>query len=203
MHLMRCLFTCDGTPQSVCARDSCGRCSECGSLCFNLSASGARGRETPDSKQDPKAISVRIKQSKTDPFRQGVSIYLGNSPLCPVAALLSYLVVWHCGEGPLLQLKDGQPLNRPQLVSLLRKALATAGFDQEKYAGQSLGSVRRKQHRHVVCPLTSSKRWAGGKVKHTSCMSDCPSLHCLRSVAHRRVHRYSHQCTATWPHRFI
>ena len=48
-----------------------------------------------DNKQNPTAISVRVKQSKTDPFRQGVSIYLGktDTPICLVAALLSYLVV--------------------------------------------------------------------------------------------------------------
>ena len=38
-----------------------------------------------DNKQTPTAISVRIKQSKTDPFRQDVSIYLGktDTPICP------------------------------------------------------------------------------------------------------------------------
>ena len=41
----------------------------------------------------PSFIRVSIKQSKTDPFRKGVCLYVGrtNSDLCPVAALLSYL----------------------------------------------------------------------------------------------------------------
>ena len=39
-----------------------------------------------DKVENPQCLSVRIKQSKTDPFRQGVSIYLGrmDTPLCPV-----------------------------------------------------------------------------------------------------------------------
>jgi hypothetical protein len=93
---------------------------------------------SPDSIENPTTISVRIKQSKTDPFRQGVSIFLNRTylPLCPVAALLAYLVVRGNEDGPLFLLK-GQPLTRPQLVSELRKSLSLAGLEPEKYAGHS------------------------------------------------------------------
>ena len=48
-----------------------------------------------DSPANPKVVSIRIKASKTDPFREGVSIFLGKttSEICPVAALLSYISV--------------------------------------------------------------------------------------------------------------
>ena len=87
---------------------------------------------------NPKVVTVHIKQSKTDPFRQGVSIFLSKTdlPLCPVAALLAYLVVRGNGDGPLF-LSRGQPLTRVQLVSELRKALTLAGEKPEKYAGHS------------------------------------------------------------------
>ena len=92
-----------------------------------------------DSKQVPTAISVRIKQSKTDPFRQGVSIYFGRTDtlICPVAALLSYLVVRGSGEGPLFMLQGGQHLSRSLLVCHMRKALSAAGLNPENYAGHS------------------------------------------------------------------
>ena len=47
-----------------------------------------------DSHSSPSYLAIRIKASKTDPFRQGVTIYLGrtNYRICPVAAVLSYLV---------------------------------------------------------------------------------------------------------------
>ena len=98
---------------------------------------------TVDDKQNPKALSVRIKQFKTDPFRHGVSIYLckTGSPLFPVSALLSYLVVRGSGEGPLFRLKDGQPLTRPRLVLLLRKALASAGLVPGNYASFRSGAA--------------------------------------------------------------
>ena len=41
---------------------------------------------------NPKRLLVSIKQSKTDSFRQGMTIFLGrnDTQLCPVAALLAY-----------------------------------------------------------------------------------------------------------------
>ncbi len=51
----------------------------------------------------PQWVEVRIKASKTDPFRDGVTLYLGATGkwLCPVAAVLSYLVQRGKREGPL------------------------------------------------------------------------------------------------------
>ena len=93
---------------------------------------------TVDDINNPRVVSVRIKQSKTDPFRHGTSIVLSRTdlPPCPVAALLAYLVVRGNSDGPLFLFK-GQPLTRPRLVSELRKALALAGLEPEKYAGHS------------------------------------------------------------------
>ena len=47
-----------------------------------------------DSTTDLQFLEVAIKASKTDPFCQGVRVYLGrtNTDLCPVAAVLSYMV---------------------------------------------------------------------------------------------------------------
>ena len=49
-----------------------------------------------DCSSAPSMLFVRLKQSKTDQLRQGVTIVLGKSekfPLCPLSAVLSYLVV--------------------------------------------------------------------------------------------------------------
>ena len=45
---------------------------------------------------------VQIKQSKTDPFRSGVNIIIGRTggPLCPVTAVMGYLV--HCSGSTLV-----------------------------------------------------------------------------------------------------
>ncbi len=95
-----------------------------------------------DSIQRPKTAQVRIKASKTDPFRHGVSVFLGrtDSPLCPVAALAAYLAVRGLQKGPFFRFEDGKPLTRERLVVCLRKALSLAGLDPHKYAGHSFRS---------------------------------------------------------------
>ena len=46
-----------------------------------------------DNNSSPIIVHIMIKQSKTDPFHQGVYIYLGRigNAICPVKAILSYL----------------------------------------------------------------------------------------------------------------
>ena len=92
-----------------------------------------------DNETDAKVISVSIKHSKTDPFRQGVRIFLGRTDAvqCPVAALLAYLTRRGSGDGPLFRFENGQPLTRSRLVMKVRKALQEAGLQPDKYTGHS------------------------------------------------------------------
>lgn len=92
-----------------------------------------------DSHVNPSIVALKIKASKTDPFRQGVTIFLGatGSSICPVKALLAYIAVRGQISGPLFRFKDGHPLTREKLVSSLRAALQQAGIDPTSYAGHS------------------------------------------------------------------
>ena len=56
-----------------------------------------------DSTSSPSTIQVTIKQSKTDPFRQGVQLHLGKTgtDICPVYAILPYLAIRGPKPGPL------------------------------------------------------------------------------------------------------
>ena len=92
-----------------------------------------------DSHTSPSYLAVRIKASKTDPFRQGVTIYLGrtNHRICPVAAVLSYLVKRGQTLGPLFRFVDGRYLTRDRFVKTVRDAVAASGVDASKYAGHS------------------------------------------------------------------
>ena len=62
----------------------------------------------------PTLECCRFGQSKTDPFRQGITIVLGrtDSQLCPVAALLACLVLHGPGEGPLFHYEDRRPMTK-------------------------------------------------------------------------------------------
>ena len=65
--------------------------SDCG---FNPSCHLAAGDVLVDSRTSPRYLVVNVKASKMDPFRQGVQIHLGrtHSELCPVTAILTYMV---------------------------------------------------------------------------------------------------------------
>ena len=78
-------------------------------------------------------------QAGTDPFRQGISIYLGrtNYRICPVAAVLSYLVKRGPTLGPLFTLDDGRYLTCDRFVRAVREALTATGVDALRYAGHS------------------------------------------------------------------
>lgn len=59
-------------------------------LVVHLSVGDVRINDT----LSPQFIEVYLKAPKTDPFRQGVRIYVGKSQadICPVAAILAYMV---------------------------------------------------------------------------------------------------------------
>ena len=97
------------------------------------------GDVSVDDPMDPRVLGVRIKASKTDPFRQGITIFLGKvaSDLCPVSAVLAYMVAKRTRSGPLFAFRDGRPLTRQRFVVAVRRALDSAGVDAKKYAGHS------------------------------------------------------------------
>lgn len=100
-----------------------------------------------DDYHTPKCLEVRIKSSKTDPFRKGVSIFLGvtGEALCPVAANLSYMVARGKVAGPFFVFGDGRLLTRDRFVSAVRRALTAAGMDCPFTQGTvfGLGQQRR------------------------------------------------------------
>ena len=67
-----------------------------------------------DNRDNPNVLRIRIKQSKTDPFRQGVQIYLGatNTNVCPILGILPYLARRGTQPGPLFLTENSQGLTR-------------------------------------------------------------------------------------------
>ena len=95
-----------------------------------------------DKRNDHKAfLNLRIKASKTDPFRSSNTITIGStsSTICPVRALKTYLsrtATDHVGS--LFCYSNGTPLSRCQFTKELRALLAHgAGIDTVNYAGHS------------------------------------------------------------------
>ena len=79
---------------------------------------------TVDSLENPQILQVRLKASKTDPFRAGVEVFVGRTgcKLCPVEAVLSYMTKRGQASGPLFIFQDGKPLTRSRFVTEVKKA---------------------------------------------------------------------------------
>ena len=89
--------------------------------------------------ENPDHLSVHIKISKTDPFRSGQTILIGNShqPVCPVQAMKAYMSIRHHTPGPLFMYVSGKPLTKEALTSETRQLLSQSGFTSSQYAGHS------------------------------------------------------------------
>ena len=105
-----------------------------------------------DDKMSPTVVQVTIKQSKTDPFRQGAHLYLGmtDTVICPVKAMLAYLAVRDPAPGPLFKLTYKNCLTRQAFSTLLSRTLTTAGVSNKgfithrcSYFGQGSWHIRR------------------------------------------------------------
>ena len=85
-----------------------------------------------DSSSAPSSMRIRIKGSKTDPFRKGCFIHigLGKYPLCAVHAMMTYLAARGDAPGPLFLFANGQPLTRTRLTDWLRQIMTSARITQ-------------------------------------------------------------------------
>ena len=106
---------------------------------FDPAASLCLGDIAVDSHQNPTVVQVRLKQSKTDPFHRGVSIFLGRtwSDLCQETTILAYVAVRPAVNGPFFVFKNDTFLTRDRLVSAIRRALTAAGIDTTGFSGHS------------------------------------------------------------------
>jgi len=79
-----------------------------------------------DSRHSPSMVCINIKQSKTDPFRQGVYIYLGriHQHVCLVDAIIPHLVARGSHPGTVFILPNGKMLTRNAFGSAFDNILA-------------------------------------------------------------------------------
>ena len=98
-----------------------------------------------DSIMNPQVIRITLKTSKTDPFKQGADICIQrtDSNLCPVAALLAWLVERGNAPGPLFFFASGAPLTRARFVTELKGAITSTGKSGQ--GSQGTASARGQQ----------------------------------------------------------
>ena len=90
---------------------------------------------TLDNRQAPEIVRLHIKQSKTDPFRNGANIYLGRTHhnVCPVEAILPYLAIRSKQLGPLFVLADNTMLTRAIFASAVKSILSEVDLNAHLY----------------------------------------------------------------------
>ena len=123
-----------------------------------------------DSRVNPQLLKIIIKQSKTNPFRKGVSVFLGatGENLCPVRGILPYLAIRgnHLGALFLLRMAGVLPItDSAQLLMVysinckwIHSPITPIVFVSER---PPLLDKRSFLIRLLRC-------WAGGKVMPTS-----------------------------------
>ena len=96
-----------------------------------------------DNLENPQAIRVYLRHSKTDQFGRGSVVIMGRTDdlLCPVAAVAAFMRVRHLA-GALLH--DGTALTKAKFVQITRQPLKDLGLQKEQFAGHSfrIGSAK-------------------------------------------------------------
>ena len=84
-------------------------------------------------------IKVHLKVSKCDQFDQGVDVFVGRTEddLCPVVAVLNYIVQRGEQPGPFFHFSNHTPLTKARFTTKVCDALAAVGVDRTSYSGHS------------------------------------------------------------------
>ncbi|XP_048125145.1 uncharacterized protein LOC125311293 [Alosa alosa] len=91
---------------------------------------------------DQDTIRFTIKQSKTDQFRKGHSIFIFNSasdlqPLQYLSHYISYRSAQALSTSPLFVSDEGLPITRHRFQTLLKNILVKSGFPADRYSAHS------------------------------------------------------------------
>ncbi|CAC5378899.1 unnamed protein product [Mytilus coruscus] len=90
-------------------------------------------------------IVLKLKQSKTDPFRKGIDIQLHKvqNQICPFKILVKYLQVreslnQNLPSDPLFISQNSLALERNYFINCIKQVLSICGFNPDHYNGHSL-----------------------------------------------------------------
>ncbi|CAC5398823.1 unnamed protein product [Mytilus coruscus] len=121
-------------------------------------------------------IVLKLKQSKTDPFRKGIYIQLHRvqNQVCPYKVLVNYCKVRESlkpslPSNPLFISQNFESLERMYFINCIKQVLSLCGFNPDHYNGHSLrigtatsaGKARIEDHLVKVLGRWSSDVIAG------------------------------------------
>ena len=120
---------------------------------------------------------IQIKQSKTDPFREGVVLRVGGTrdTHCPVTALKKYLIIRGNTQCPLFIFLNRAFLTRRDITTLLRNSFP-GNININTHSFRIGGHQLWAQPAH---PITLSKSWVGGEAKLICSIFTCLMTSCI------------------------
>ena len=97
------------------------------------------GDVATDSRENPTMVCIHLKQSKCDQFGRGADVILGRSgnALCPVAAILNYMIARGTESGSFFLDSSGCIITKSWFINQIRGVLNDIGLPQHQYAGHS------------------------------------------------------------------
>ena len=97
------------------------------------------GDVSVDDLGNPAVMCIKLKWSKCDQFGVGVNVHVGRTytPLCPVTAMLAYMMSRQHTPGPFFRDEQGQHLTKVRFIHEIRKALSQLGLPAEQFVGHS------------------------------------------------------------------
>ena len=106
---------------------------------FNAHTHLCWGDVAIDNPDNPQALRVLLRQSKTDQFGKGVEVIVGRTGdlLCPVAAVAAFMAARGTSPGPFFIFRDGTALTKGRFVEITRQAIHDVGLPEEQFAGHS------------------------------------------------------------------
>jgi len=107
-----------------------------------------------DKHDNSQLFRITIKQSKTDPFRKGLKVYLGatNKPVWSITGITSYLAARGNCQGSLFVTNDGNGLTRQTFTALLDPLLAKLHLNIKNYNTHSfrIGVATSAAEAHIL-----------------------------------------------------
>lgn len=147
-------------------------------MSFEASSHLAHGDVIVDNTGRPHYLELMIKACKTDPFKNGVSVFIHATgrDVYPVAAILSYIILWGQEAGPFFNFANGNVLTQDRFVSAVRSALESAGYCLSPMRVTASASGQPPQQFNAASQTPSSRHWAVGRVPHIRYTSGHPLL---------------------------
>ena len=93
-----------------------------------------------DNRKKPRLLQLSLKESKTDPFRQGAKVHMGatDSLVCPIKAMISYLGKRSEQPGPLFITEEGNGWTGAMFRAGLQSLMVSIKLDKRRYNTHSL-----------------------------------------------------------------